>query len=332
MRAPCSNRANAGIGPDVWVQNRAARGARGRSVSLFLRGASGDDRRTVDRRRSKSPAHASARATDSSSPKENFPPILPRRRGSLTRAQRPRSRLCSTASLRARDVRRKPGMQPQLIDAGCLLRAYGPRQRAERARDRPRSEQSRWGPTQQRWLAAELAAVAGREAAVVVGDADLAAAMAAHDASATEVVNTMIAGRASAYFYDSPERTSSPLTTEQGSVESFRSGALGYVHSPTRSNRTSSARAAPASGSWSAERPDRRLRSRRRTDSERRRAHLKRSPARCSQVSSGAVPGSRPAPAVGNLSGGRHDFAADRPVHADPRRMRRRRLLTRASA
>jgi hypothetical protein len=87
-------------------------------------------------------------------------------------------------------------------------------------------------PTQLQWLAQELAAVAGREAAIVVGNADLHAAMTEPDneAWATAVVNTLIEGHASAYFYDSPEQnTQLPLQVGGGSVKSFGSGTLGYV-------------------------------------------------------------------------------------------------------
>jgi hypothetical protein len=91
------------------------------------------------------------------------------------------------------------------------------------------------GETQLRWLEGELKAAEGHEPAIVVGNGNLGAPLAAHDGWAEEVVDALIEDHASAYFYDSPEQNASlPLTTEKGSVESFGSGTLGYVQSASQ--------------------------------------------------------------------------------------------------
>ena len=86
------------------------------------------------------------------------------------------------------------------------------------------------------WLRGELAAAAAAspsEPAIVLGNADLNAQIAAHDAAAMKVAEVLVGGSAaSAYFFDSPEQNiSEPLTPRPGarSIPSFGSGTLGYV-------------------------------------------------------------------------------------------------------
>ena len=52
----------------------------------------------------------------------------------------------------------------------------------------------------------ELEAAKGHEAAIVVGNANLNAQEEHHEGNAAEVVRTIVAGRASAYFFDAPEQ------------------------------------------------------------------------------------------------------------------------------
>lgn len=86
-------------------------------------------------------------------------------------------------------------------------------------------------PTQRAWLAQQLnEAHAARTPAIVIGSADLNAQIAAGDGAAAEVAATIVNGGASAYFYDSPERNISlPLRVGSGSIPTFGSGTLGYV-------------------------------------------------------------------------------------------------------
>jgi hypothetical protein len=92
--------------------------------------------------------------------------------------------------------------------------------------------------TQQEWLKGELeGAKAAREPAIVVGNESLQAQIAAGDGAA-EAVAQMLAGTeangrcacASAYFYDSPEKNvKGQLPAGGNSIPTFGSGTLGYV-------------------------------------------------------------------------------------------------------
>jgi hypothetical protein len=92
------------------------------------------------------------------------------------------------------------------------------------------------------WLKSELMeAASGNEPAIVVGDADLHAQIAAGDAAAEAVASTLIYTctkpkpnekicPASAYFYYSPEQNVElPLRLGGSSIPTFGSGTLGYV-------------------------------------------------------------------------------------------------------
>jgi hypothetical protein len=229
--APCADLANAGIGPDVWLQN-ALHEAHEAGAGAFLYTG---------------PRVTSGKTSGQATLEVPYARELARYRQLLSEAELPGFFAASPTDLNgARNEATLasvfsgfPGMfeaNPECSTSspGCQAAYYaqtvkggGPPVRVIVLDDT-----SAVGATQLRWLAAELTAAGGKEAAVVVGNANLAAAMAAHEAWAVEVVNTMIADRASAYFYDSPEQNVRlALTTEQGSVESFGSGTLGYVQS-----------------------------------------------------------------------------------------------------
>jgi hypothetical protein len=84
------------------------------------------------------------------------------------------------------------------------------------------------------WLNDELAEAHSRpEPAIVIGNANLAA-QSATDASAKEVIATLLAGHASAYFFDSPEQN---LEVPLGkSLIAYGSGTLGYENFAAQSN------------------------------------------------------------------------------------------------
>jgi hypothetical protein len=81
------------------------------------------------------------------------------------------------------------------------------------------------------WLKAQLAEASGAgEPAIVVGNADLNTQIAESDGAARQVAQALISGDASAYFYDSPEENiKEPLQVGGESIPTFGSGTLGYV-------------------------------------------------------------------------------------------------------
>jgi hypothetical protein len=86
------------------------------------------------------------------------------------------------------------------------------------------------GQAQQEWLQHELETRQAGEPAIVIGNADLNTQIAAGDPDAGAVAGILQRGGASAYFFDSPEENvHEPLTGAPG-VESFGSGTLGYVN------------------------------------------------------------------------------------------------------
>jgi len=87
------------------------------------------------------------------------------------------------------------------------------------------------GSTQRAWLAAKLEQ-AGKIGypAIVVGNADLNAQIAAGDPQAIEVAAILQNDAASAYFFTSPEENTKRPLIGAPSVEAFGSGTLGYVN------------------------------------------------------------------------------------------------------
>ena len=85
--------------------------------------------------------------------------------------------------------------------------------------------------TQLAWLKQQLSEASGAKTpAIVVGSADLNAQIAAGDGAAAEVARAIVGGGASAYFYDSPEQNIElPLRVGSESIKTFGSGTLGYV-------------------------------------------------------------------------------------------------------
>jgi hypothetical protein len=85
--------------------------------------------------------------------------------------------------------------------------------------------------TQLSWLEQELAGAKGTgEPAIVVGNADLGAEIAASDDAAVATARALASGGASAYFYDAPERNiRSSLNVAGTSIPTFGSGTLGYI-------------------------------------------------------------------------------------------------------
>jgi hypothetical protein len=84
---------------------------------------------------------------------------------------------------------------------------------------------------QREWLKGQLAEAAGAgDPAIVVGEADLGAQIAAGNGAAQETAQTLMEGNASAYFYDAPEHNvTGSLGVGAKAVPTFGSGTLGYV-------------------------------------------------------------------------------------------------------
>jgi hypothetical protein len=86
------------------------------------------------------------------------------------------------------------------------------------------------GRSQLEWLENELrGAKEAKEAAIVVGNADLNAQEEHREGNAAEVARTIVAGHASAYFFDAPEQNLE-LKLRGSSIPAFGSGTLGYVN------------------------------------------------------------------------------------------------------
>ncbi len=89
------------------------------------------------------------------------------------------------------------------------------------------------GTEELEWLAGQLEeAAADRYPAIVIGSADLGAELKAGDAQAQALVQTLLSDGASAYFYDAPqENVTEQLQIGSQSIPAFGSGTLGYVSS-----------------------------------------------------------------------------------------------------
>ncbi len=100
------------------------------------------------------------------------------------------------------------------------------------------SEHGEIATAQVEWLEAKLREVEGREPAIVVGDADLPAQLAAGGdsrAGAERVVSALVGGHASAYFFDAPEQNVN-FTLHGGKTPliAYGSGTLGYIRSTSQ--------------------------------------------------------------------------------------------------
>ncbi len=131
------------------------------------------------------------------------------------------------------------GRQACAAEVGCQAAYYAMDAEADGRRVRVivLDDSSEVGAAQQAWLAGQLrSAAAEGQPAIVVGDANLNARIAAGQLWAREVAALLVGSpgcgcAASAYFYDSPEEDAvRPLRVGGGEVETYGSGTLGYVH------------------------------------------------------------------------------------------------------
>jgi hypothetical protein len=239
--APCSNLANARIGPDVWLEHAMKVAGEVPGMRAFLytgprvtTGATaGPATRAVpytqELARYAEILRASPIAYPAASPTDLDGPAADG--GNEAAFEEDFSELPFGASLCA-----TPGCQSSYYSflskgAGGSVRVIvldgtGPVSAEQRA-----------------WLEQELASARGASTpAIVVGNADLNAEIAANEAAASEVAQVLVCGQlghackqaengASAYFFDSPEQnvTSRLRASGGGSISSFGSGTLGYV-------------------------------------------------------------------------------------------------------
>jgi hypothetical protein len=247
--APCADRADAGIGPDVWLSNALARAGTIPGVRAFLytgpRVTTGETtgpatvgipysreygRYAQVLASSPLPTYAVASPTDLAGGEgesafeqsfETFP--APFGTGA------PDTEMASAGGARETCG----GCQSYYaIDSGSPA---SPGKPATRVRVIVLDNSSDVGQAQREWLAAELlSARENKEPAIVVGNANLNTQIAAGNPNAAAVgqILTNPTDGASAYFFDAPEENmKQPLRMGPGTlpVETFGSGTLGYV-------------------------------------------------------------------------------------------------------
>jgi hypothetical protein len=258
--APCAERENAGIGPDVWLSSALQRAAAPGVRAFFYTGprlTTGLGHGTVQVPypreferyasligSSTIPAFVAASATDrEGNPEEGnsrsacgFTEFLSQSFRETERDKAPQGSSLQEIGPSA-ETSCAAGSEPGYY----ALSSQGA---SGNVRVIVLEDASQVGPTQLEWLRKELEeAAAIREPAIAIGNANLGAE-AASNTSAKETVERLVAGGASAYFYDAPEENVSgkltyenPETHEVRSIPAFGSGTLGYiVKSPEERN------------------------------------------------------------------------------------------------
>jgi hypothetical protein len=224
--APCADLARARIGPDTWLSSAVARAGEIAGVRAFIDTGSrvttgqtaGPEMLPIPYRREQErygevlrsgpePAYAAASPTDLDETRSE---------GAFT----------STFAI-------PPpfGAGCEATVAGCQAAYYAlPASVSDGVLVLVLDDTAPAGPQQLAWLAEQLGkAKAAGEPAIVVGHADLAAQIAAGEPAAGKVAEALVAGGASAYFFDSPEQNVElPLRTAAGEITSYGSGTLGY--------------------------------------------------------------------------------------------------------
>jgi len=268
--APCADRSLAGIGPQVWLATALER-AQQIGVRAFLYAGPG-----ITQGKTNGPAslaipfarelerYASILASSASLPSyAAISPLeldhRPEREGTeatfeqeFTGFHEPFGQTEAAAELSSAPEGgvSEPGRRQCAVAVGCEAAYYaldsaGP---GGAVRVIVLDDSGDVSQSQREWLQRQLAsAAAGEEPAIVLGNADLNAQIAAGDGQAAEVAHVLLAGghcvteqernpgvpcaSASAYFYDAPEQNvTTPLTVGEESIPTFGSGTLGYVN------------------------------------------------------------------------------------------------------
>ena len=216
--APCANRANARVGPDVWLSTALEQAHQISGLRAFLytgpHVTSGEGHGTVPVPYEREFARYTALL---SGPLPTYATASPSDRG-------PGSECAFHGAFAGYPYPAPDPSEP--CSSYYAFLSEGP---AGNVRVIMLDDSSDVDETQRAWLAGELneAAKAGQPA-IVLGNADLNAQIAAGDGAAAAVAETLIAGHASAYFYDAPEQNIE-LPLRGSSIPTFGSGTLGYV-------------------------------------------------------------------------------------------------------
>jgi hypothetical protein len=224
--AACADRANAALGPDVWLSSALQEAAQIQGMRAFLytgaRVSTGEGRvhaAPVPRRRelaryaavlgsSSLPAFAAPSPTDPAGGEGEQP-----FKEAFAGFPAPFGNTGATAGLMPVSGSLEP------CTAQCGYYAVDSSGAGGNVRMIVLDQSSTVAATQLGWLNEQLAAVRGTEPAIVIGNAPAQGA----------VAQALINGRASAYFYDSPEQN---VRSRVGGsqIPSFGSGTLGYMN------------------------------------------------------------------------------------------------------
>ncbi len=228
--APCADRANAGIGPDVWLSAALQRAAQIKGVRAFLytgpRVSTGETNGPPTLAMPYSRELARYAQLLGSSPLPTYAALSPYE---LDGAHSE----CSldgafggfpTAAVESRSE--------EACDGQAGYYSFDSAGQGGTVNVIVLDDSSDVGARQLEWLRARLAA--DRQSvtpAIVVGNADLEAQIAAGDGTATTVADALVNGGASAYFFDSPEQNvQEVLRVGTVAMPVFGSGTLGYVN------------------------------------------------------------------------------------------------------
>jgi hypothetical protein len=227
--APCADRAEANIGPDVWLKHALQQAASVAGVSAFLytgpRVTAGERigpasvpipyQREIDRyaevlseRAGGIPAYAVASPSDLA---------LEHRESFFEEAFSAFQGAAPGVEAAGHSTESEHAAYYALIAKGVRVIVLDDTTNVE--------------PSQLEWLNSELKAAEGKEPAIVVGNADLQTQITARDHSAEVVADVLVSGHASAYFFDSREKdVKGELSVGARSVPTYGSGTLGYIN------------------------------------------------------------------------------------------------------
>jgi len=238
--ATCVNRADAGIGPDVWLSSALEQAGQIEGVRAFLytgpRVSTGAGQGLFPVPYAREYARYAGLLAASSLPAYAVPSATDRGGGNECAFEQ--AFLGFPAPLGT------AAPAPELADAGrsgepCTTGGQSSYYALESAgaggtvRVIVLDDSTGVSSTQLVWLTAQLQeANAKSEPAIAIGNADLNAQIAAGEAGAAELARVLVDDGASAYFYEAPEQNVTlPLQVGSSSIPTFGSGTLGYVSS-----------------------------------------------------------------------------------------------------
>jgi hypothetical protein len=247
--APCADRANAGIGPDVWLQTALARaGAVSGVRGFFYTGPRITTGETSTGKKTFRPPFGREydryAALLRSSPLPAFAAAAPNSDGAEGAGECLFEEAFAKFPTSFGGGAEAPGFKP--ADRSGEPCASAGAQPAYYALDSIGSsggavrvivldDVADVGPTQRAWLTKELAGARGAaEPSIVIGSVDVAGQMKSSSpptaAAALALAQALLQGGASAYFFDAPENNISvPLRVGGESIPSYGSGTLGYI-------------------------------------------------------------------------------------------------------